>query len=132
MENPNKMSQHHALITFNNQDDLDDHLNGIMHSADATGRWVALTGTNWGNEFLAITADVFTIIADQTLEAISDRTDPGNWPPLPFNKWNEHDRRELVRLAVTEWNYAGPLGVDADRAYKAFTLGKLANIGKTP
>ncbi len=123
------MTQHHAIITFNNLDDLNDHLDGIRHSADATGQWVALTGTDWRNEFLVVTADVFNIVADRTLEAIADHDNHDNWPQTPFDQWNEQDRRELVRMAVTEWSYTGLSGVDVDQAYEAYTLGKLANMG---
>ena len=63
------------------------------------------------------------------MEAITDQDRLGSWPQIPFNQWNQQHRQEIVQMAVTEWNYAGPLEVDVDQAYEGYTLGKLANMG---
>ena len=43
-----------------------------------------------------------------------DRSGTGQyaWPDLAIKEWNQEDRRDRVRLAVTRWNHIGPNGAE--------------------
>ena len=51
--------------------------------------------------------------------------DAAQWPPYPYNRWPAKQRRRLIDLAVTQWNYLGPNGVDAEEIERAYRSGIL-------
>ena len=60
-------------------------------------------------------------------EIINDvqQDDEPQWPPYPYDRWPVEQRRRLIEMAVTRWNYLGPNGVDADELRHAYCSGAL-------
>ena len=99
----------------------------LAHLTDSV-RWVA-TGPEaaYDYEWPFTDENSWTAIAESVQEIIDDILQDKElpWPPYPYDQWPVEQRRRLMRMAVTQWNYLGPNGVDAEELERAYRRGDL-------
>ena len=117
----------HYLIELPDEASESSLVQALAHLA-ASVRWVATSPDEtydyeWAytdeNSWDAISQAVEEIINDIQLD------DESEWPPYPYDQWPVKQRRRLIYMAVTQWNYLGPNGVDPDELRHAYRSGAL-------
>ena len=99
----------------------------LAHLTDSV-RWVATSPDEaYDGEWTFTDEDSWAAISQAVEEIINDiqQDDAAQWPPYPYNRWPVKQRRRLIDLAVTRWNYLGPNGVDAEELERAYRSGIL-------
>ena len=117
----------HYLIELPDEVSETALVQALAHLTDSV-RWVAAGQETAYDYEWAFTGDnSWDAIADAVQEIIDDIQKEGelSWPPYPYDQWPVEQRRRLIRLAVTEWNYLGPNGVDAEELERAYRRGIL-------
>ena len=99
----------------------------LAHLTDSV-RWVA-TGPDeaYDYEWAFTDENSWDAISQAVEEIINDieQDDGPRWPPYPYDQWPVEQRRRLIDMAVTQWNYLGPNGVDRDELERAYRSGAL-------
>ena len=93
-----------------------------------TVRWVATSPDEaYDYEWAFTDENSWDAISQAVEEIISDVQQDGEsqWPPYPYDQWGVEQRRRLIDMAVTKWNYLGPNGVDPDELTRAYRSGAL-------
>ncbi len=91
-------------------------------------RWVATSpDETYDCEWAFTDENSWDAIAEAVQEIVHDIQEEGElpWPPYPYDRWPVEQRRRLIRMAVTRWNYLGPNGVDAEELERAYRRGDL-------
>ena len=99
----------------------------LAHLTDSV-RWVA-TGPDeaYDYEWSFTDENSWDAISEAVQEIINEiqQHDESQWLPYPYDQWGVEQRRRLIEMAVTQWNYLGPNGVDADELRRAYRNGAL-------
>jgi hypothetical protein len=128
--------KHHLLLSFDSYAELEEYERNLPHGAPQH-EWVAVAPAEWGNEFKMANEAVYPTVVASIEEAINDAItatidEKGDeaWQPLPFERWQTADRRELVATAVRRWSYLGAGGADASAAAEDAENGRLDHLGR--
>ncbi len=99
----------------------------LAHLTDSV-RWVATSPDDTYDHERAFTDenswDAISQAVQEMIKDIQQANEPP-WPPYPYDRWPVEQRRRLIRMAVTRWNYLGPNGVDAEELERAYRRGDL-------
>ena len=99
----------------------------LAHLTDSV-RWVA-TGPDeaYDDEWAFTDENSWAAISQAVQEIINDiqQGDGPQWSPYPYDQWSVAQRRRLIAMAVTKWNYLGPNGLDSDERERAYRSGAL-------
>ena len=91
-------------------------------------RWVATSPDEaYDYEWAFTDENSWAAISQAVEEIINDVQQDGGaqWPPYPYDRWPAEQRRRLIDMAVTQWSYLGPNGVDPDELERAHRSGAL-------
>ena len=91
-------------------------------------RWVATSPDEaYDYEWAYTDESSWDAISKAVEEIINDVQQDGEsqWPPYPYDRWSVEQRRRLIDMAVTQWNYLGPNGVDPEELRHAYRSGAL-------
>ena len=91
-------------------------------------RWIATSpDETYDYEWAFTDENSWDAISQSVEEIINEIQQDGEsqWPPYPYDQWGVEQRRRLIEMAVTKWNYLGPNGVDADELRHAYRSGAL-------
>ena len=97
---------------------------GIPH------RWVAMDpNPEYDGEHLVGDISSYWQLIESVSQLLAE--DPGHtdWPDLDPDLWPEEDRRTLVHLAATRWNYLGANGCEGPDVTRDYHLGLLPHTG---
>ena len=99
----------------------------LAHLTDSV-RWVATSPDEaYDYEWAYTDENSWAAVSQAVEEIINEIQQDGEpqWPPYPYDQWPAAQRRGLIDMAVTQWNYLGPNGVDAGELGRAYRSGAL-------
>ena len=114
------------IVDFPDQETQDQILN-MAHQQKVHTKWIIVDpNTEYLHEFQFAEEAIWYSLSEAITITINDEPEgQAKWPTLPFKEWPVQDRRTLITLAVTRWNYLGPNGADSESVIRDYRQGMI-------
>ena len=132
------MDQFSLLLSFPDEDSLERFLQSDNRPFGCTVAWAAYSDPNGQPQDptaqppTVVNDEDFNDLAEQIKSTLKFEFGDIDWPELEFSDWNISDRRELLQMAVTGWDYAPNTPYRAYLFLEDFDSRGLVHLGNTP
>ena len=100
----------------------------LAQEAGVSTMWIAVNSTpEYGHEQQFTNEEVWPDLSEAVAGTVGAEAE--GWPETPLDQWPQRERRDLIRTAVTQWDYLGPDLMDQSVLLGAFRRGEVPNPG---